>query len=99
MMRPRGSEIADVTALLEAEHEDVESLANDVLKAAVNVLLARELWVAVAVYPSEIWVHGPFFSRREAEKVVLSGVLEARGDARLLIRRLINGLAGVSADA
>jgi hypothetical protein len=31
--------------------------------------------------------------------VVLSGVLEARGDARLLIRRLINGLSGVSADA
>ena len=97
-LRPRLGEIVALTALLDAEHDDVESLAGAVFREASDLVAAREAWCVIVAQPSETWVYGPFYSRNSAEKAVLANAFEVRGEARFLVRRMINDRAGGSAD-
>jgi hypothetical protein len=84
-----------MSALLEAEHEDVEELAGAVLRTSFDLLLGRELWIVAAVTRDALWMHGPYFTRRQAEKALVETELVPRNqEVRLFIRRLISSTAG-----
>ena len=65
-----------MVALLEREHEDVETLALHALHLAWSHLVQRDWWCVVFYQPG-VWttIHGPFDSRNMAEK--FTGTLDA----------------------
>lgn len=81
-MKPRIAEVRAVVKLLDAEHEDVEDLARDVLTLAWHLAADREQWCLVADHPGAGWfVHGPYGSRSEIERAVKRGDISSAGNA------------------
>lgn len=93
-LRPRKREVETLAAILEAEHADVETLAFEVMKVSFDLLTKRELYILVTVYPDAFWLHGPYFTRGEAEKALVSTAVNPKApEARITIRRLITATA------
>lgn len=70
-MRPRVAEIRAVTALLDREWDDVESLAAAVLTEAMEMLSKREWWTVVASDKRlGVFVYGPYETRTKATKAI-----------------------------
>lgn len=93
-LRPRQGEVRAVAGLLEDEHDSVDELAGEVIRKCFDLLMQRELWLVLLVYPDALWTHGPYFTRRQAEKALLDTAVAPHHDqARVLIRRLITSTA------
>ena len=93
-LRPRKREVETLAAVLEAEHPDVDALAFEVMKVSFDLLIHRELFILVTIYPDAFWLHGPFFTRGEAEKALITTAVNPLApDARVTIRRLITATA------
>ena len=99
MIRPRKLEVDSIVTLLEQEHDDVHALASEVIHSCYDLLMRRELWLVLAVYPDQVWTYGPYFTRGQAEKAIVRNAMEVRGDATLIIRRLITSTTEGSDDA
>lgn len=68
-MRVRKAEREAMTALLEADHEDVESLASEALMVAWEKLIDRDWWCVIISQPGvAVTAHGPFESIANCEK-------------------------------
>ena len=94
MLQPRKREVEVLVDLLEREHADVDALAFEVMRVSFDLLTKRELWVVVTVYPDAFWLHGPFFTRKQAEKALITTTINPMApDARVAIRRLITATA------
>lgn len=79
-MKPRIAEVRQIVQLLDAEHENVEDLAREVLVAAWNIAAERETWCLVADHPGAgMFVHGPLGSRSEVERAVKRGDIVSAG--------------------
>lgn len=91
-MRPRKAEREAVVRLLDREHDDVDSLAGDVLQLAWSHLLQRE-WFAVVFHQPRVWttVHGPFESRNVAEKFITNHLVASSHGAHASVVRLAEG--------
>ena len=93
-LRPRKREVDALVEILEAEHDDVGVLAFEVMKVSFDLLMRRELFVLVTIYPDAFWLHGPYFTRGEAEKALVSTAVNPKApEARITIRRLITATA------
>ena len=96
-MRIRKNEREALVALLEQDHEDVEQLANEVFTQAVELFLARDLWlvwVGIAAKPQPF---GPFLSRNQALKSIGHEVVGWHNDPRCRagVVQLISNVSGV----
>jgi hypothetical protein len=92
-MKARIGEVRKMTALLDSEHEDVESLAREVIEFAWGLLDERDYWCLVADHPGAgLFVHGPFSSRSEVERAVKRGDIVSAGvaNARGMIVRMVH---------
>lgn len=89
-MRVRGTERAQIIALLDAEWDDAEALANAVVAKAWDLLVARGVWCVVMDAPGVgVAAFGPYASRNEATKAVgTSIVAPGPGKATGYIREL-----------
>jgi len=90
--RPRTAEVRALSTVLDSEHDSVDDLSKAVIHKCFDLLMERELWLVLLVYPDQVWAHGPYFSRRQAEKACLDNVFQVRGECRMVIRRLITAL-------
>lgn len=64
---PRGDEVAEVVALLEADgYDSAEALAKDIIKTVVDFLWFREWHLLVIVSGEHQLVFGPYASEAEA---------------------------------
>lgn len=98
-LRPRKRETDAIAEILESEAEDTGYLAEQVMVKSFELLMARELYVVVTVYPDALWLHGPYFTRKQAEKVLISTAVAPKApEARVFIRRLITATADGSDD-
>ena len=94
MLRPRLRETRTIAALLEAEHEDVDALAFQVMVASFELLMAREIYIVCTVYSDALWLHGPYFTRGQAEKALVTEAIAPKApEGRIFIRRLITASA------
>lgn len=90
-MRPRAAEVKAMTALLDAEHHDVEQLAREALALAWELLRQREQWCLVLEQPSVgLTVHGPGSSAAEVTKaigktIIAAGPEPGKGHVRVLL--------------
>lgn len=74
--------------LLERDHEDVESLANEALSLAWSHLIDRQWWCCIINQPGvAVTAHGPFESVAQTEKY-LKNFPAAVTDARPYIFRM-----------
>ena len=70
-MRPRVAEIRAVTALLDAEWQDVEDLSRAVIETVYESLMEREWWTVVASDKRlGVFVFGPYETRTKATKAI-----------------------------
>lgn len=80
-----------MTALLDAEHADVEQLAREALTLAWELLGQREQWCLVLEQPAVgITVHGPASSPAEITKAIGKSIIAAgpepgKGHVRVLL--------------
>lgn len=77
-MRVRKGERDAMVALLEADHEDVEALATDVLNLAWSTMMDRAWWCVLHQQPG-VWMstHGPFESKAQADKYMTTRLIGA----------------------
>jgi hypothetical protein len=89
-MRPRAAEIKAMTALLEAEHPDVESLAKQALTLAWELAEQRDRYCLIFDQPGVgVAVYGPGTTRNEVTKAIGKQVIAAGPQpARALILRM-----------
>lgn len=77
-MRARAAEVKAMTALLEAEHPDVEELAKDVLQLAWELFDKRDRFVLVLDQPAVgVAAFGPAGTRNELVKAVGTQIVSA----------------------
>lgn len=88
-MRPRKAEREQLTALLEQEWDDVDELVAAVYDLAMNALLARDWWILLAAYDTELMAFGPYGTRLKATRAV-ADIQMRGGNARAAIRKLAN---------
>lgn len=91
-MKPRIAEIRSVAAVLDAEHEDVEDLAREILTLAWQLAAERDKWCMIADHPGAgLFAHGPYGSRSEVERAVKRGDISSAGNApaRGMIVRMV----------
>ena len=70
-MRPRVAEIRAVTALLDAEWQDVEDLSRAVIETVYESLMEREWWTVIASDKRlGVFVFGPYETRTKATKAI-----------------------------
>jgi hypothetical protein len=87
---PRIGEIRQVTALLDTEHDDVESLSRSVLVSAADIVFARETYVVVQQCSLGLFTWGPYWTVKQAENALSSNIPEPGPDrSRILITKLI----------
>lgn len=102
-LRPRKREVDQLCELLDTEGIVLEDMAAGALKLSFDLLTQRELYVVVTTWPTgysdALFVHGPYFSRREAEKSIEGSEIHPRHpEARAVIRRLVTAVADGSDD-
>jgi hypothetical protein len=92
-MRPRVAEIRAVTALLDAEWQDVEDLSKAVIQAVYDGLSERELWVVVATDKRlGTFAYGPYDTRTQATKAIGKEIVSPGPEPMsALIRPLLKG--------
>jgi hypothetical protein len=95
MFRPRVGEVRKVSALLEAEHDDVESLAYDVLDFTSRIVFERDAWIVVMANKLGVFVYGVFWTRKQAEDAMLNKIVEPGPDRS---RFYVTKLMGVNND-
>jgi hypothetical protein len=79
-MKPRISEVRQIVELLDAEHDNVDDLAREVLLKAWQLAGERESWCLVADHPGAgMFVHGPLGSKSEVERAVKRGDIVSAG--------------------
>jgi len=70
-MRPRASEIRAVTALLDKEWDDVDTLSREVIQTVYDSLSKRETWVVLANDARLGWfTFGPYETKHQATKAI-----------------------------
>lgn len=89
MIRHRPTEIREVVKLLEAEHDDVEALAQEILDLLTEIKWSRGSWIAIQRFRNgpnfQAW--GPYPTRRQAELDVGRRIIAAEpGDAAYFAR-------------
>lgn len=90
MFNPRVGEIRKITAVLDAEHEDIESLARLMLVDTADIVFARETWIVVVSNSLGLFVYGPYWTRKQADNAMLTVIPEPGPDkSRVLITKLI----------
>lgn len=102
-MRPRKREVEQLAELLDTEGIVLEDMAAGALRLSFDLLMERELWVVVTTWPTgysnALFVHGPYFTRRQAEKSIEGNEIHPRHpEARTVIRRLVTAVADGSDD-
>lgn len=92
-MRPRVAEIRAVTALLDAEWQDVEDLSRAVIESVYESLSQREMWVVVASDKRlGVFVYGPYETRTKATKAIGKEIVSPGPEPmQALIRPLMKG--------
>jgi hypothetical protein len=92
-MRPRVAEIRAVTALLDAEWQDVEDLSRAVIEAVYESLSEREMWVVIASDKRlGTFVYGPYETRTKATKAIGKEIVSPGPEPmQALIRPLMKG--------
>jgi hypothetical protein len=92
-MRPRVAEIRAVTALLDAEWQDVEDLSRAVIEAVYESLMEREWWTVVASDKRlGVFVYGPYETRTKATKAIGKEIVSPGPEPmQALIRPLMKG--------
>ncbi len=81
-MRHRPTEIREVTALLEQEHEDVEQLAVDILDLLVDIKWRRGAFVVAVQQFDHLYCFGPFANKQEAKRSIGKDIVAASAGAR-----------------
>jgi len=90
VFNPRVGEVREVTALLDAEHDDVESLARNVLVAASDLVFKRDTYVVVQQSSLGTFTWGPYWTVKQAENALARDIPEPGPDrSRILITKLI----------
>ena len=92
-MRPRISEVRKIAALLEAEHEDVESLAALVVQEAFDMCAARDKYVVVMRdnKMKEVFIFGVFDTKNKASKAIGTTITPTTvGETSFGIWRMVN---------
>jgi len=96
-VRIRKNEREALTALLDQEWDDVEELASAVFTQAVELFLARELWLVwVGQDASKPQPFGPFLTRNQALKSIGHEVVGWHRDCRAGVVQLITANDGVT---
>lgn len=92
-MRPRVAEIRAVTALLDAEWQDVEDLSRAVIETVYESLMEREWWTVVASDKRlGVFVYGPYETRTKATKAIGKEIVSPGPEPmQALIRPLMKG--------
>ena len=92
-MRPRVAEIRAVTALLDAEWQDVEDLSRAVIEAVYESLMEREWWTVIASDKRlGTFVYGPYETRTQATKAIGKEIVSPGPEPMsALIRPLLKG--------
>lgn len=94
MPRVRPSEHAAVMALLDAPAESVADLATDVILAIDELRAKRIDWFVIVVDPGVcVHLHGPYITKRAAEKEIERGdIYAASAGATALIVQLLDSV-------
>jgi hypothetical protein len=92
-MRPRVAEIRAVTALLDAEWQDVEDLSRAVIETVYESLMDREWWTVIASDKRlGTFVYGPYETRTKATKAIGKEIVSPGPEPmQALIRPLMKG--------
>lgn len=94
MPRIRPSEFKAVVALLDAPAESVEDLATDVILKIDELRALRTDWFVIVVDPGVcVHLHGPYITKRAAEKEIEAGdIFAASAGATALIVQLLDSV-------
>lgn len=70
MIRHRPTELREVVKLLEAEHDDVEALAQEILDLLTEIKWSRGAYIAIQRFRNgpDFVCFGPYPTRTQAEK-------------------------------
>lgn len=92
-MRPRATEIRAVTALLDQEWEDVDTLSREVIQTVYDGLSKRDTWVVLARDARLGWfTFGPYESKHQATKAIGKEIVSPGPEPmQAMITKLIRG--------
>jgi hypothetical protein len=90
-MRTRKKELEAIIKLLEAEHEDVEDLAEAIWKLVDEQRRGRDLWVVAVRMDGLNFLYGAYESEATAKKDVEAGNIKGVGlDNKYMLMQMLS---------